>query len=213
MPIDLRLLILTQWLSPAYPLGAFAFSHGLEAACADGQVHDSRGLEAWLRSVLETGSGWGDAVWIAVAARGERPLTEVEALAEAFAASSERLRETRQQGAAFARITSDIWTVELQACVLPVALGEAARVLSLDVEAVIALYLQGLVTNLVAAGQRLMPLGQTAAQAIVAGLSPLCAEIAARAVLCDETDVYSNAYASDIAAMRHEIMESRVFQS
>ncbi len=213
MPIDPRLLILTQWLSPAYPIGAFAFSHGLEAACAERRVVDTEGLEDWLSALLTSGSGWSDAVWIGLAARGARPVTELDALCGAYAASGERLREARRQGEAFARITSDVWALDLSARLLPVAVGEAAQVLDLDAEQVIALYLQGVVANLAAAAQRLMPLGQTAAQGIVARLSVVCAEVSAQAAVAEESDVFSNAYMSDIASMRHEILETRVFQS
>lgn len=213
MPTDPRLLILTQWLSPAYPIGAFAFSHGLEAACHDGQIRDAAGLQAWLTALLTEGSGWTDAVWIATAARGTRPVSELEALARAYAASAERCREADRQGAAFARVTQDVWDLSLQTRYLPVALGEASGLLDLPIEEVICLYLQSFVGNLVAASQRLMPLGQTDAQRIVARLAPLYLEIAARACEADERAVFSNAFASDIAAMRHETMETRVFQT
>ena len=121
MPIDPRLLTVAQWLSPSYPLGSFAFSQGLERACADGHVHDARSLEAWLRDVVEVGSGRSDAVWIARAWHEDLPLAELDALARSYMPSSDRLREAERQGAAFARITSDVWQIEVPAVVLPVA--------------------------------------------------------------------------------------------
>ncbi|MFW2588781.1 urease accessory protein UreF [Sagittula sp. SSi028] len=213
MPIDPRLLIITQWLSPAYPVGSFAFSHGIEDAVDAGQITDAPALERWLADLLKQGSGWADAVWIAEAARGARPVAEVDALARAFAASAERLREAQRQGAAFRQITQDVWHTELTAQMLPVVFGEAAAELRLDTSAVIALYLQSFVSNLVAAAQRLMPLGQTDAQGIVARLSPLCGDIAARAMDADSDDIFANCFASDIAAMCHETMEPRIFQT
>lgn len=213
MPTDPRLLTMTQWLSPSYPVGAYAFSHGLEAACQAGTIRDAADLEAWLGLILSEGSGWCDAVWIALAARGARPVCDLDDLASAFAASSERARESRRQGAAFARITCDVWGVALEAVMMPVVLGDAARQLDLPVEEVIALYLQGFLSNLVAAAQRLMPLGQTEAQGVLARLSTVCLDCAMRAVQADESDIASCAFASDIASMRHETLETRIFQS
>ncbi|GAA4222300.1 urease accessory protein UreF [Sagittula marina] len=213
MPIDARLLTLTQWLSPAYPIGSFAFSHGLEAACADSLVTDAPGLERWLSVLLKEGSGWTDAVLMSMAARGARAVSELDALSGAYAASRERRREAERQGRAFALTTARVWNLDLKARFLPVVLGEAAFLLKLEAEALIALYLQSFVTNLVGAAQRLMPLGQTDAQAILAHLSPLCADVAKRALHADEGDVFSNGFGSDIAAMRHETMKTRVFQT
>ncbi|MBB3984850.1 urease accessory protein UreF [Sagittula marina] len=140
-------------------------------------------------------------------------MSELDALSGAYAASRERRREAERQGRAFALTTARVWNLDLKARFLPVVLGEAAFLLKLEAEALIALYLQSFVTNLVGAAQRLMPLGQTDAQAILAHLSPLCADVAKRALHADEGDVFSNGFGSDIAAMRHETMKTRVFQT
>jgi urease accessory protein len=213
MPFDARLLTLTQWLSPAYPVGAFAYSHGLESAVHAGWVQDADTLEAWLADVLAEGSGRTDALWIWLAARGERPDAELDALARAWQPARERLREADRQGAAFARVTAEVWALDLPPMLLPVALGAAARQTGMDTQGVAALYLQSFAGNLVAAAQRLMPLGQTEAQGVLARLTPLCAEIAAEAERLTLDDMASNAFLSDVAAMRHETLEPRLFQS
>lgn len=208
MLTDARLLTLTQWLSPAYPLGSFAYSHGLEAACAQGRVSDAASLEAWLRDVVTAGSGHMDAIWIARAHGGEEPLA-LNALATSWMASSERIREAERQGAAFVQVTSEVWGLDLPPLVMPVALGRAARLMDLPLTPVITLYLQSFTGNLVAAAQRLMPLGQTAAQGVWARLGETCLEVAAG----DLEDLWSNAFLSDISAMNHEVMTARMFQT
>lgn len=215
MPIDPRLITLTQWLSPAYPVGAFTWSHGLEAAIAQGWIGDTQALELWLADLLEHGSGRADAVWIALAyaAADSAELARLDASARAFAPAAERLREAERQGAAFARVTRKVWALDLPDAVLPVALGRAARLLDMDVEAVAALYLHSFAANLVSAAQRLMPLGQTGAQRILSGLGGACAATAAQAMQATPDDVWSNAFLSDIAAMRHETQQPRLFQS
>ncbi len=213
MPIDPHLLTLTQWLSPAYPVGAFAYSHGMESAVHQGWVSDEAALEAWLSDVLSDGTGKTDALWIWQAWRGDHPVAELDAMARAWSPAQERLREADRQGAAFAKVTAEVWGLDLPPMLLPVALGAAARQMGMDPEQVAALYLHAFAGNLVAAAQRLMPLGQTAAQGVVSRLTPLCTDVAARAGEMALEDMSSNAFLSDVAAMRHETLEPRLFQS
>lgn len=215
MPTDPRLLILTQWLSPAYPTGAFAWSHGLEAAVASDWVRDARTLEGWLEDLLTDGSGRSDAIFISLAEK-TRSLDALRALdetARAFCPSFERAKESDRQGAAFARVTRAVWALDLPDCLLPIALGRAAHLVCLPQREVAALYLQGFASNLISAAQRLMPLGQTEAQSVLARLTPLCASVASQTAAADEADLCSNCFLSDIASMRHETRQQRVFQS
>ena len=204
------LLTLAQWLSPAYPVGAFAYSHGLETAIADGHVTDAETLQSWLTDLLTQGSAQSDAVLLARAYRTDDP-AETNADARAFAASAERLREAENQGAAFAATTRAVWQIDLPDLLYPVAVGRAAKLKGLDLEQTTALYLHAFVSNLTSAAIRLVPLGQTEGQQVIAALAPLCEETATKA-LTEET-LWSNTWASDIAAMRHETQEPRLFQS
>ena len=212
MTTDAKLLTLMQWLSPNYPVGAFAWSHGLEGATAAGWVHDRATLQAWIKALIADGSIWSDAVLIAQA-YGSDDLETLNATARALAASKERLDEATRQGAAFAKITRDVWGMDLPDLQMPVALGRAGRLAEVDCGALIALYAQSFASNLTAAAQRLMPLGQTDAQAVLAALAPDCMAVAARAQVATLDDIYANTFLSDIAAMRHETLPHRVFQS
>ena len=101
---DAAVLKLHAWLSPSYPVGAYAYSHGMEHSASAGVVTDTASTEAWIRDVLELGSGRNDAILLVHAWRGaEDPvaLRELSELASAFAPSLERLLETEAQGAAF----------------------------------------------------------------------------------------------------------------
>lgn len=215
MPTDPRLLTLVQWLSPAYPLGAFAWSHGLETAVARGWVHDAATLHDWLTDILADGAGRADAVLIGLAYQvpDRAALRHLDATARALAPSAERLRETDRQGAAFARVTREVWQLDLPDCTLPVALGRAARLMDLPLGETAALYLHGFAGNLVSAAQRLMPLGQTRAQAVLAGLGPLCSDLSRQARTATRDDLWSHSFLPDIAAMQHETQQPRLFQS
>jgi len=210
-----QLLTLAQWLSPAYPTGGFAWSHGLETAVAEGSVRDAAGFGAWLGDVLEHGAARSEALFLAEAHRagGDEALARIDARARAFAPCAERLAETVEQGAAFARITAAIWGMDLPTLAQPVAVGRAAALAGLPLEPVLALYLQGFAANLASAAQRLVPLGQTEAQAALADQAPLIARIAAEAAVAGPDALSSTAFLADIAAMRHETLQPRIFRS
>ncbi len=215
MPTDPRLLTLVQWLSPAYPVGGFAWSHGLETAIAQGWIRDATGLQDWLADLLTQGSGRADVVLIGLAhaTKDHNLLTQLNATALAFAPAAERRRESLRQGAAFARITRELWQLDLPDWVLPVALGHAARLMAMALEDVAALYLHSFATNLTAAAQRLMPLGQTKAQSVLRDLTPTCCAVAKSALTATGEDLWSHCFLSDIAAMQHETQQPRLFQS
>lgn len=204
-----HLLTLTQWLSPAYPVGSFAWSHGLENAVAVGQVWDADSLQDWLSVALANGSGRSDAILLCAAYRGE----DVAELAAALAPSRERLMETLQQGAAFAAITRAVWRLDLSDAAYPVAVGRAAGLIGLPVVATAQLYLFSFASALTQAAQRLMPLGQTKGQQVLAALAPLCQTLGQEAAVLTVDDIGSSAIAIDIAAMRHEVQEPRMFRS
>lgn len=207
------LLTLVQWLSPAFPTGAFAYSHGLEFEIATGRVKDAAGLADWLRQVLCYGSGMQDAILLAHALEKNADRAGLADLARALAPSAERLAETSEQGSAFARVTSDLTGKDHQARPLPVAVGEAAAGLGLAKSQVIALYLHAFSANLVSAAVRFVPLGQTEGQAVLAGLHPLIHDLAERAAKAGLDDLTSGALRADLAAMKHETMGVRIFRT
>lgn len=215
MPTEADILTLTQWFSPSFPVGAFAYSHGLETAIKHGDIADSDDLFHWLADVLAHGGGRNDCVLLRAAYRceDETAMQRVDAVARAFAGSAERLKETTLQGAAFARTTSALWEGAAADCAYPVAVGFAARRLGLPVDLTAAMYLQAFASNLVSAAVRLVPLGQTEGQATLAALNPLCLEVAERTRDQSLDDLQSTAFLSDIAAMKHETLEHRIFRS
>jgi len=206
-------LTLAQWLSPAFPVGAFTYSHGLEAAFQAGWVSDGASLSDWLRDLVAFGSGQADARFVAAAWHSNLPAEEIDAIARAFAASAERLLEAEAQGRAFAQVVGAVWGGDLAGLTYPVALGHAAAREGLPLDLTLRMFLQAFLSNLVSAAQRLGPVGQTEAQAIIRDLAPLCAQTAEAAMDGDLSQVNSAAFLSDIAAMRHETQYSRIFRS
>jgi len=212
MPTDPPALTLAQWFSPAYPIGAFAYSHGLEWVIEARDVHNAASLRAWVCDVLEHGSGRNDALFIAAAYRTDDP-TPVNDTCRAFAPSKERLKETDLQGAAFSDITSGIWGIELPALAYPVAVGRAAKLCELPLTLTSQMYLQSFVSALISVGMRLIPLGQREGHMLIQELTPLCSKVAQETAHGDMDALSSTAFLPDIASMKHETQYSRVFRT
>ncbi|SMO36469.1 urease accessory protein [Paracoccus laeviglucosivorans] len=203
-------LSLIQWLSPAFPTGGFAYSHGLEQAMSDG-LRDADAVADWVAQVLRHGGGWTDAVLLSLVLRGG----DADALADtcrAMSGTSERLAETMDQGRALAATLSALGHT-MPPRPLPVAVGVAARDLGLPVPEVIAHYLHAFAANLISAATRFLPLGQAQSQAALAGLHGLIAELANHAAQATETSLETATFSADLAAMRHETLDVRIFRT
>ena len=207
-------IILAQWLSPAYPVGGFAHSHGLEELVGSGKVRDARSLRDWLETVLDAGSGRSGAVFLAAAYRaGPDGAAELDSRARAFSPSFELLAESDRQGTAFSRTTEAVWGKPLGCRAYPVAVGLAARLNGLPLRLTAEMFLHAFLSNLVSAALRLLPIGQTGGQHLISALTPLCVRIAQESLDGDLDSLSSTAFLSDIATMRHETRATRIFRS
>ncbi len=216
---------LFAWLSPSYPVGAFAYSHGLEWAIEAGDVRDAQTLAGWIESILEFGSGRNDAIVFAAAHRalnaGEA-IGEIAELACALASSSERRLESTQQGAAFLAATCAAWPMAaLEEAVreigantaYPVCFAVAAASHGMALRPALDGYLAAFASNLVSGAVRLSVIGQTAGQGVVARMAPLVAQVAASAEHATLEDIGGCAFRADIASLHHETQYARLFRS
>ena len=206
-------LPLLTWLSPAFPIGAFAYSGGMEAAAARGLVADADGLRDWLLASLEGGAIRSDALAVGMAARGE-DISELDALVPALAGSPTRENELQALGAAFREAASPWWPERLDAPrAYPVAVGTLAGAHGITPkEAAGAFALVG-VTNAVQAAQRLLSLGQRAGVAIIAALTPAIEAVADEAARATPDGLHTATPTADICALAHPTIEPRLFRS
>ncbi len=222
-PPDAAVLRLLAWLSPAFPTGGFAWSHGVEWAVDSGDVKDTVSLTLWISDVLAHGAGRSDAILLRHAHRAQgdpERLAEIAELALATAPARERRAETVGQGNAFMRAAGP-WDAsvltELAARVgdiaYPVAVGAMAGRHGIGEDIACAATLQAFAANLISAAVRLVPLGQTAGLAALAALEPVIAATASAARGQTLDDIGGVAFRSDLAAMRHEIQYTRLFRS
>lgn len=214
------LIRLLSWLSPSFPTGAFAYSHGLENAVHAGLVSDRDELHRWIQALLRNGSGWNDAVIFSEASRlahQRLDLTALAGLAEAMAGSAERHMETMAQGRAFlaaAKAWPESGTDQFPAeCPLPVAVGAVAGLHGIPIDMGLTAFLHGFSNNLVQAALRLMPLGQQAGVEIMHALETDILAVSQRADRSSLDDLGSATIVSEMASLRHETQTSRIFRS
>ena len=218
---------LLAWLSPSFPVGAFSYSHGLEWAIEDGTVRDAPGLEAWIADILMQGAGRSDAILFAHAADAiddpER-LAEVAELAAALAPGAERRLESLAQGRAFmiavtaawpngALAKAAEWLAGDEGPAYPVAVAVAAAAHGVPRRPAAEAYLHAFAANIVSAGLRAVPLGQTDGQKIIARLSPVVTRAVERAEGQPLEAVGGAVFRADIASMKHETQYTRLFRS
>jgi urease accessory protein len=226
MLADRILLRLLTWLSPAFPVGSFSYSHGLELAVEEGLVKDADGLTSWLSTVLTHGAGRLDAMLLVAAWRASRgeddqALGSAVELANAMRGTSETALESTAQGRAFLdtvrRVWPDPWLDEraemLAGAGHAVALSVVAARAGVPLEPAIAGYLHAFAANLVSAAVRLVPLGQTDGQRALADLEPVILAAAAAAIERPLAEIGSATPMVEWASMRHETQYTRLFRS
>jgi urease accessory protein len=218
---------LMTWLSPSFPVGAFSYSSGIEWAVEAGDVTDAASLHDWLAAMLADGSGFCDGVFLAqthraVEADDDAALRDIAGLAAAFVPSRERQLETSAQGRAFIEIARAAWSCDglesaIARCdgpiVYPVAVGLVGAAHDIPLAPVLHGYLHALAANWISAGSRLIPLGQTDSQRVLAALEPVVAATADRAMAATSDDLGSATFRADLATLRHETQYTRLFRS
>jgi urease accessory protein len=218
---------LMTWLSPAFPVGAFSYSSGIEWAVEAGDITDAASLRDWLAAMLAEGSGFCDGVFLAqthraVSRHDDAALRETAELATAFVPSRERQLETTTQGRAFIEIARSAWSCQgldevIAACdgpiVYPVAVGLVSAAHAIPLAPAMHAFLHALVSNWISAGARLVPLGQTDSQRVLAALEPVVVATAKRALDSSLDDLASATFRADLASLRHETQYTRLFRS
>jgi urease accessory protein len=226
----LALLRLKSWLSPAFPTGSYSYSHGLEWAVEAGDVHDRETLVEWLEADFCYGSGRNEAIFFVEAWRctvddDRGKLFEIAELAAAFRGTSEFALESSQQAAACLATLRQVWPDQALDCLseilcerhvqptLALVLGVRSASLGIPDSLALPAFLQYNVANLVTAGVRLIPLGQTDGQLAIAELEEAVLHVSAQAQKATVNDLGSAAFMVDFASMAHETQYTRLFRS
>jgi urease accessory protein len=218
---------LMSWFSASYPIGAFSYSSGIEWAVEAGDITNAATLQSWLAVMIGDGGGFCDAIFFvhaysAAASGDDVSLREIAELAVAFAPSKERQLETTAQGEAFLAVTRAAWpsskldrlaAVAGEGAALPVAAAVACAAHGVPLRPALHCYVQAFAASLVSAGVRLIPLGQSDGQRVLAALEALVTKTAVRALATPLDEVGGAAMRADLASMHHETQYTRLFRS
>ena len=223
MDADRRIVRLMAWLGPSFPVGAYAYSHGLEYAVEAGLVGDRETLATWVGGILAFGSARVDAdlyreAWHAARAGDAGRLAATADLGRALRGTRELAAESTAQGGAFRDAVAAAWdgadpAPGRPAPVYPVSVAAAVARAGIPLRDGLAAYLHALAANLVSAGIRLVPLGQVAGQRVLAGLEDAVLAAAGAALDRSPGDIGSAALVVDWASMQHETQYTRLFRS
>jgi urease accessory protein len=221
---------LQSWLSPTFPSGSYSYSHGLEAAVESTQIHDRQSLVDWLDADLRYGTARNDGIvfveaWHCAVDNDHARLVEIAELAAAFRGTSEFALEASQQGTSCLATLRDVWpdpeidwlseTLRLRRIqpILPVVVAVRSAVEGVPVGVALRAFVHAFVSNLVSAGVRLIPLGQTDGQRAIAQLEDAVLDASEHAMTASLDDLGSAAVMVDLASMSHETQYTRLFRS
>ena len=212
MHTELKFMTVMQWMSPAFPIGAFAYSHGLEWAIDKDHVSNGEKLQKWITDLLEYGSLRTDAIFISLILRGH-DARKMNELSMALCPAGERLLETKLQGSAFAKVIEDVWQQDIGELSLPIAVALAAKNQSIEQDLILPAYLHAFCSNLISAAIRLIPIGQTEGQRIMLELYTTISDLVQTASESEIDDLNSACFFSDVSAMEHEYLQPRIFKT
>jgi urease accessory protein len=212
MHTELKFMTVMQWMSPAFPIGAFAYSHGLEWAIDKDHVSNGEKLQKWITDLLEYGSLRTDAIFISLILRGH-DAKKMNELSMALCPAGERLLETKLQGSAFAKVIEDVWQQDIGELSLPIAVALAAKNQSIEQDLILPAYLHAFCSNLISAAIRLIPIGQTEGQRIMLELYTTISDLVQTAAGSEIDDLNSACFFSDVSAMEHEYLQPRIFKT
>ena len=204
-------MVLQAWFSPAFPTGAFSYSHGLEAAIQHGLVSDKDSLTRWISCLLTSGSGWNDGLFLKAAYEG---ISDVNSLCLALCSSKERYQETIELGKSFSRAVNCSYGTELaQGLAYPVAVGIAARRRNIDIKLTTQSYLQAFAASLISVGVRIIPIGQQAGQDCLVTLCRIIEQVNNKLDVAGLEQLGSASFMSEIMSMMHEKSNPRIYRT
>ena len=205
------MMTLQTWFSPAFPTGAYSYSHGMESAIQDNLVKDARSLKSWIGSLLSHGSGRNDGLFLKAAYEG---VDDANGLCLALCGSKERLSETMELGQAFSRVVRASYNVKLpDRTAYPVAIGMTAQQIGLDLTLTLQSYLQAFASNLISVGVRTIPIGQQSGQDCLIGLYPVVENITKKIKSESLNALGTATFVSDMMAMKHEKSVPRIYRT
>jgi len=220
------LLHLLQLASPALPVGAYSYSEGLEALVEVGKVTSQETLAQWLTQELRWGAVRLEAT-VMIRSYEDVHNQDFKAVIRwnnwlTAARETEELRQqSLQMGRSLLKLLLDLHPeliavyepLQKEGCNFAIAYAIAAAHYQLDSQAALLAYLYSWIANLVSAGVKLIPLGQTAGQQLLLTMQPALKRSAEVIFTLQPDDLSSCSWGLSLASMAHECQYSRLFRS
>jgi urease accessory protein len=219
------LLTLLQLTSPALPVGAYSYSEGLETLVDRGLIESAQDLQVWLTESLATGSIGIEAAILIRTHRAWMQGNQKDVIywnywLSATRETAELQQQNWQMGRSLLKLLQDLypdrdwsgWNMQ-ENWNMAIVFAVAAGLAEIDEHTAILGYLHSWASNLVSAGVKLIPLGQTAGQKLMLQLAEPIIISADRSLILPDDRLFSCSWGLAIASMTHETQYSRLFRS
>ncbi|AKG22977.1 urease accessory protein UreF [Calothrix sp. 336/3] len=220
-----EILYLLQLSSPALPVGAYSYSEGLETLVENAAIHTEEQLARWIQAELQYGTiSMEGAVMVrayqAIAAGDLVALADWNSWLSATRETTELRNSSWGMGRSLIRLLLDVEpeiTTLTQAvgnpCNYAIAFAIAATHWQINIQLALQGYLQSWASNLVTAGVKLIPLGQTAGQRILLSIYPLLSQTVIQILNREDDELCCCSWGLSLASMQHETQYTRLFRS
>lgn len=222
---DSHLLSILQLASPALPVGAYSYSEGLEMLIENGTITNSQNLKQWLEAELRYGAMRLDAavmvrVWQAAKVGDVETLRRWNLWLSAARETEELRASAWQMGRSLMQLLGKLQPEILPLadavgipCNYAIAFGIASAHWNINIQAALLAYLHSWATNLITAGIKLIPLGQTAGQELLLELQGLFSAATVEILALADDDLGCCSWGLSLASMQHETQYTRLFRS
>ena len=202
------LQILQIWFSSSFPIGSYAYSHGLEALIDNKKIKNKDEVKEYLNALLFFGTLRNDFIFIKSIYDGE----EIDELILASATSKERKIEMIDMGNSFRKIMKDSWGVALpENTSFIYCLAKAGLYFNINFDDLIKFYLQSFISNLINVCVKHIPMSQKDGQIINVNFIDQIQKFLTQSKHLTLNDVGSTFFIGDIFSIKHERLESRIY--
>ena len=200
--------ILQVWFSSSFPIGSYAYSHGLEALIDDKKIKNKDDVNEFLDALLFYGTLRNDYIFMKSIYKGE----EINELILASASSKERKIEMIDMGNSFRKIMKDSWELSLpENTSFIYCLAKAGLHFDIKFDDLIKFYLQSFISNLINVCVKHIPMSQKDGQSLNVIFINQIQEFLSHSDKLTLKDIGTTFFIGDIFAIKHEYLDSRIY--
>ena len=200
--------ILQIWFSSSFPIGSYAYSHGLEALIDEKKINNKDDIKEYLNALLFYGSLRNDYIFIKSIYKGH----EINEMILANASSKERQIEMIDMGNSFRKIMKDSWDLSLpENTPFIYSLAKAGLYFNIKFDDLIKFYLQSFISNLINVCVKHIPISQMDGQTLNVNFIDEIQKFLSQSKQFTLKDIGSTFFLADIFSIRHENLDSRIY--